>query len=103
MKFHENRTIITDSSHEYLRMFTIVSRSFLLRMRNVSDKICSEYRRAHFMFNIISSKIVPFMRKFGRIRSRQTGVNCNIVIVYIKEFFICLLLFYYITWKIHRK
>jgi len=31
--------------------FLIISRSFLLRMRNVSDKICMETQNTHFMSN----------------------------------------------------
>ena len=50
-------------------IFLIISRSFLLRMKNVSDKLCSENQNAHFMFSNIFffSKIVPFMRKCGKI------------------------------------
>jgi len=36
--------------HEYQHIFTIISRSFLLRMRNVSDKICRENQNTHFVF-----------------------------------------------------
>ena len=31
--------------------FLIISRSFLPRMRNVSDKRCRENQNTHFMFN----------------------------------------------------
>jgi len=31
--------------------FLIISRSVLLRMKNVSDKSCRETRNTHFMFN----------------------------------------------------
>jgi len=34
-------------------IFLIISRSFLLRMKNVSDKLCSENQNAHFMFSNI--------------------------------------------------
>jgi hypothetical protein len=37
--------------HEDLRTFMIIYRSFLLRMRNVSGKICRENQNTHFMFN----------------------------------------------------
>jgi hypothetical protein len=30
---------------------SIISRSDLRRMRNVSDKSCTEYQNTHFMFN----------------------------------------------------
>ena len=39
--FHENLTRITGTLHEDPCSLMIISRSFLLRMRNVSDKICS--------------------------------------------------------------
>ena len=42
--------------------FSIISHSVLLKMKNVSDKSCRETRNTHFIFNDISSKIVPFMR-----------------------------------------
>ena len=35
--------------------FFIISRSFLLRMRNVADKICRENQNTHFVFSIFSS------------------------------------------------
>jgi len=31
-------------------------------MRNVSDKRCKENQNTHYIFNIFSLKIVPFMR-----------------------------------------
>jgi hypothetical protein len=31
--------------------FLIISRYFLLRMRNVSDKICAENQNTHIMYN----------------------------------------------------
>ena len=42
--------------------FFIISRSVLLRTKNVSDKICRENQDTHFVFSSISSLIVPFMR-----------------------------------------
>jgi len=35
--------------HEDLCTFVIIARLFLLRVRNVSDKCCSENENAHFM------------------------------------------------------
>jgi hypothetical protein len=47
--------------------FFIISRSFLLIMRNVSDKSCRVNQNVHFVFgNFFNSKIVPFMRKCGK-------------------------------------
>jgi hypothetical protein len=37
--------------HEELCTFIIISRSTLLRMQNVSDKICTENQKTHFRFN----------------------------------------------------
>ena len=45
-----------------LSMFMIVSRSILLRIRNVSDKIFRDNLNTHFMFIKVFSEIVPFMR-----------------------------------------
>jgi len=47
-----------------------VSRSLLLRMRNVSDKSCRENQNTHFKFNNIFSKIVPCI---VRSRTKATG------------------------------
>ena len=51
-KFHQNQTRIKGTLHEdqYIYIF-IVSRSFLLRMRNVSDKGCRENQNTHFAFS----------------------------------------------------
>jgi hypothetical protein len=47
--------------HEDRYIFLIVSRSVLLRMRNVSDKSCRESPNTHFAFsNFFFSKIMPF-------------------------------------------
>jgi hypothetical protein len=35
--------------------FSIISRSVLLGMRNISDKICRENQNTHFTFNCFSS------------------------------------------------
>jgi hypothetical protein len=42
--------------------FLIISRSLLLRMRNVSDKICRGNQNAHFVSSNLFSKIVQFLR-----------------------------------------
>ena len=46
--------------------FLIISRSFLLRMRNVSDKSCRENQNTHFVISNFFSLIVPFVRKCGK-------------------------------------
>ena len=43
-------------------IYFIISRSVLLRMRNVSDKSCRENLNTHFVFSNFFPKIVPFMR-----------------------------------------
>jgi hypothetical protein len=47
--------------------YLIVPRLFLLRMRNVSDKLCSENQNTRFVFNNFFSKVAPIMRKRGKI------------------------------------
>ena len=42
---------IKGAVHEDQYIFLIISRSFLLRMRNVSDKLCRENQNTHFMFS----------------------------------------------------
>jgi len=42
---------MTGTVHEDQYTFLIISRSVLLRMRNVSDKSCTENQNTHFVFN----------------------------------------------------
>ena len=44
----------------------VISRSFLLRMRNISNKRCRENQNTYFHSLIFFSKIMPFMRKCGK-------------------------------------
>ena len=44
-------TPTTGTLHEDQCKFIIISRSFLLRMRNVSDIICAESQNTHFVFS----------------------------------------------------
>jgi hypothetical protein len=79
IKFCSNLTGITGTLHEDRYTFTIISRSFLLRMRNVSDKICRENQNTHFVFNgyFISRKSCRFlnnMGKYGRDRQARYGI-----------------------------
>jgi len=66
-KFHENRKRVKGTLHEDRYTFLIISRSLLLRMRNVSDKSCRENQNTNFVFSNGFSKIAPFMRKCGKI------------------------------------
>ena len=52
------------SLHEDQYTFLITSRSFLLRMRNVSDKSCRENQNTSFVFSTLSS---PPPRKLCRL------------------------------------
>jgi hypothetical protein len=47
---------------EDLCVFMIISQWILLRMRNVSDKICRKNQNTHFMFNKLFTKNCAFMR-----------------------------------------
>ena len=47
---------ITDTLHEDVFTFMTISCWFLLRMRNVSNKICRENQNAYFMFNNVLRK-----------------------------------------------
>jgi hypothetical protein len=49
-KFYSHRTTITCTLHEDQYTFLIISRSILLRMRNVSDKSCIGNQNTHFGF-----------------------------------------------------
>jgi len=55
-------TIRQENEDQYT--FMTISRSFLVRMRNVSDKSCRENQNKHFVFSdcFFPPKIVPFMR-----------------------------------------
>jgi len=62
IKFHSIQTRITGALHGGRYTFLIISRSILLKMRNVSDKSCREYQDTHFVFSNIFSKILQFVR-----------------------------------------
>ena len=56
-KFRYNLTRITGTLHEDQYTFLIISRSVLLRTRNVWDKSCRENQNTHFVFSKIFPKI----------------------------------------------
>jgi len=60
------------------RTYLIISRSFLLRMRNVPDKICTENQNTNFVFNNVFSKIVPFMRQSEKNNTVELGRQMTI-------------------------
>ena len=51
---------VNGTVHEDLYTFMIITSWILLRVRNVSDERCRETQNAHFMFNNVFPKIVPF-------------------------------------------
>jgi hypothetical protein len=61
-KFHYDQTRIERTQHEDQCTFSITSRSVLLRMKSVSDKLCRGTQIMHFIFNNIFLKIMSFMR-----------------------------------------
>jgi len=64
---------MTGTLHEDQYTFLIISRSVLLVMRNISDKICRENQNTYFMFKTFFSKIVPFIRYVEKFcRAGQT-------------------------------
>jgi len=62
-KFLENLTSITGTLYEGLCTYTKISRYVILRMKNVSDRICRRNQDKHFMpgNHPPPPKIVPFM------------------------------------------
>jgi len=52
----------SDTLHEDMCTFMIISRRIFLRMRNFLDKLCTENQNTYFILNIFFSKIKPFMR-----------------------------------------
>ena len=61
--FIKTLTRMTGTLHEDQYAFLVVSRSVLIRLKNVSDKTCIEIRNTHFICsNFFPPKIVPFMR-----------------------------------------
>ena len=55
-KFHQNRTKTTGTSREDQHIFIIASHSVLLRLGNVSDKICRKNQTTNFTFSNIFRK-----------------------------------------------
>jgi len=62
-------TEITDTLHEYQYTLLIMLRSFLLKMRNVSDKICRENHNTHSLFVFLNH----VMRLCWEILQSRTG------------------------------
>ena len=60
---------ISGTLHEDQFKFLIISRSVLLRMRNVSDKSCRENQNTHFMFCNFFPKIIRPQMTIRRMRT----------------------------------
>jgi len=78
LEFHWNLTKITNTLHEDVCTFMIISSSLLLRMRNVSDKSCRENRNTHFMSKKLSGKLRRLWDNFEKknsIISKATDDN----------------------------
>ena len=61
LKFHQNLSRITGTSHEDRCTFMVIYRCILLAVRNVSDRSCREIQNTHFMFSNFFPKTVQFM------------------------------------------
>jgi len=84
-KCRYNQTKRKGTLHEYKSTFFIISRSVLFKMRHVSEKPCRENQNTHFMFANFFPKIIPFMRKCGKIlveRSRPEMTIRRMLILY---------------------
>jgi hypothetical protein len=57
----------------------VISRSILLRMRNVSEKSCRENQDTYYMFNNFFSKIVPFMNYVEKYGTARQATDDNII------------------------
>jgi len=74
-KFHYNRTRIKGTLYEDQYPFLIISHLIILRVRNVSDKICTENQHTHFMFDNLALILVPFMRHCAKHCTAEQATN----------------------------
>ena len=67
-KFHSNLTRISGTFHEGICTFMPVSRSILLRERNV-EAIAVEENKTHVLCSVnhCFAKIIPFMREYVKM------------------------------------
>jgi len=82
-KFHQNRTGTAGTLHEDQHTFFIVSRSFLLRMKNVSHKGVQKLE-THILWSItfFPPKTVPFMEKCGKFCRAGQATEDNMAHAY---------------------
>jgi len=52
-KLNQNRTRLAGTLHKDQHRFLIISRSILLRTKNISENICRENQKKHFTLNNI--------------------------------------------------
>jgi len=71
-KFHYSNTRITSTLHEDQCTFITVTRSMLLRVRNISDKSCTENQHKfyvqHFFFPEKTCLLWDSLEKYGTAR-----------------------------------
>jgi len=74
-KFHSNLTRVTGTLCEYLCTFVIIALRILLRMRNVSDKICRENKNRHFRLIFFHKlcRLWDNVEKYGKARLATDG------------------------------
>ena len=81
-KFSNNRTWIAGTLREDPSTFMIIFRSVLLRMRNTSDKSCTENQNTHFVFsNFLFFENLTVSRKSGARRTTHgntTHAHCTL-------------------------
>ena len=65
-------------SHPY-RTFVIISRRILLRMRNVSDKICRKNQNTHFVFSGFLRKSCHLWNNGDKYSSVRQAIESNTV------------------------
>jgi len=77
-KVHWNLTTITVLYMQTdMCTFFITSRSVLLRMRNVSDKICREKQNTHFIINIFFRKSCPLWHNLEKYCRAEHATDDN--------------------------
>ena len=62
LKSDKNKCTLYEDQYTFL----IISRSFILRMKNISDEIFRENQNTHFVIRFFFSKILQFMRLCGK-------------------------------------
>jgi hypothetical protein len=76
------RMRITGILHEVVRKFMIKSRWCFLRMRRISDKICTKNQntRLYSTCFFFVSKIMPSLKKYGKCDTARETIHDNIVL-----------------------